>query len=248
MPRKATTHDASAPSKYMNARSKTANAKSKAKATPRKEDRKAASKAASTPVADAAAQGSRSRSLSPDDRPNPRFAYRDHSPGAESPVFDIPMITGSGSDENTTGFTKDKTPAQDAPSQDTPVDDSVAFEAKAAPKSSPARNLTFGKGKARKHATPGSPTLEPPIAKGYRSLFDSESDEAEEEEDAITEPQQISNDLDERQDRYQAAQPQGAPEVASCALPTPMYPSGYYTPDAGYGSPIFLEHLKPLVV
>ncbi|POM75759.1 ATP-binding cassette (ABC) Superfamily [Phytophthora palmivora] len=55
----------------------------------------------------------------------------------------------------------------------------------------------------------------------------------------ITEPQEISNDLDERQERYQAAQRQGTP-----VPPTPMYPRGYYPPDAGSGSPMFLEHLK----
>ncbi|POM73361.1 Hypothetical protein PHPALM_9801 [Phytophthora palmivora] len=124
-----------------------AKAKSKDKATPRKEACKATTEAASNPTTAAATQGgslrrSRSRSLSPDDRPNPRFAYRDHSPGAESPVFDIPMITGSESDEDTTGSTKDPTPAQDAPSQDAPVDDSKSSEAKAASTSSPTKNLT----------------------------------------------------------------------------------------------------------
>ncbi|POM60919.1 hypothetical protein PHPALM_30158, partial [Phytophthora palmivora] len=52
---------------------------------------------------------------------------------------------------------------------------------------------------------------EPSIAKGFRSLFDS-SDE-EEEEGAVSEPQEISNDLDEQQERYQAAQLQGTPHL-----------------------------------
>ncbi|POM65858.1 Hypothetical protein PHPALM_18364 [Phytophthora palmivora] len=47
MPKKASTHGASAPSKSKTARSKTAKAKSKDKAAPRKEVRKAASEAAS---------------------------------------------------------------------------------------------------------------------------------------------------------------------------------------------------------
>ncbi|POM63666.1 ATP-binding cassette (ABC) Superfamily [Phytophthora palmivora] len=163
------------------------------------------------------------------------------------------MITGSESEEDTTGSTKDPTPAQDAP-----VDDSQSPETKAAPASTPAKNLTLDEGKARaqaaiaasekrasegvaaakEHASPGSPIPEPSIAKGFRSLFDS-SDE-EEEEGAVSEPQEISNDLDERQECYQAAQLQGAP-----APPTPVYPRGYYPPDAGSGSPMFLEHLKP---
>ncbi|POM60990.1 LOW QUALITY PROTEIN: ATP-binding cassette (ABC) Superfamily [Phytophthora palmivora] len=148
------------------------------------------------------------------------------------------------------GSTKDPTPSQDAPSQDAPVDDAESSEAKAASTSSPAKNLTLAEGKARaqaakassskradegatKRAVPGSPT----IAKGFRSLFDS-SDE-EEEEEAISEPQEISNDLDEQQERYQAAQLQGTP-----VPPAPVYPRGYYPPDAGSGSPMFPEHLK----
>ncbi|POM77956.1 Hypothetical protein PHPALM_4585 [Phytophthora palmivora] len=108
MPKTASTRGASAPSKSKTTRSKTAKAKSKDKATPRKEARKAASEAGSKGTTAAVTQGgsprrSRSRSLSPDDRPNPRFTYRDHSPGAESPVFDIPMITGSESDGDSPG-------------------------------------------------------------------------------------------------------------------------------------------------
>ncbi|POM69339.1 Hypothetical protein PHPALM_14390 [Phytophthora palmivora] len=155
MPR-ARSHGASAPSKSKTARSKIAKTKSKDKAARRTEARKAASKAASKPTAAAAALGgslrrSRSRSSSADDRPNPRFTYRDHSPGGESPDFDIPMITGSDSEEDTTG-TKDPTPPQDAPSQDAPVDDAKSSEARAAPTSLPAKNLTLDEGKARAQA------------------------------------------------------------------------------------------------
>ncbi|POM67604.1 ATP-binding cassette (ABC) Superfamily, partial [Phytophthora palmivora] len=241
MSKKASTHGASAPSKSKTARSKPAKAKSKDKAAPRMEARKAASEAASKRTASAAKQGgsprrSRSHSLSPDDRPNPRFAYRDHSPGAESPVFDISMITGSESDGDSPGSTKDPSSSQDAPSQDAPADDAESSEAKADSTSSPAKNLTLdeasakladeGAASAKKRAAPGSPTSEPSIAKGFKSLFDS-SDE-EEEEGAVSEPREISNDLDEQQERYQAAQLQGTP-----VPPTPVYPRGYYPPDAG---------------
>ncbi|POM65211.1 ATP-binding cassette (ABC) Superfamily, partial [Phytophthora palmivora] len=267
MPKKASTHGASAPSKSKTARSKTAKAKSKDKAAPRKEARKAASNAASKRTDAAAKQGgsprrSRSRSSSPDDRPNPRFTYRNRGPGAESPVFDIPMITGSESDGDSLGSTKDPAssqdaPSQDAPAQDAPADDDAASEAKAASTSSPAKNLTLAEGKARaqaakaasskradegaaaakKRAAPGSPTSEPSIAKGFKSLF--ESSDEEEEVGAVSEPREISNDLDEQQERYQAAQLQGTP-----VPPTPVYPHGYFPPDAGSGSPMFLEHLK----
>ncbi|POM62983.1 ABC Superfamily [Phytophthora palmivora] len=268
MPRKASTHGASAPSKSKTARSKTAKAKSKDKAAPRKEARKAASEAGSKRSAAAARQGgsprrSRSRSLSPDDRPNPRFAYRDHSPGAESPDFDIPLITGSESEEDTMRSTKDPAPSQDAPSQGTTVGDSRSSEAETAYTSSPAKNLTLDGGKARvqaakaasqkradegaatakKRAAPDSPFCESGLPKDYHNLFDSESDEAE-GEGAITETQEISDDLDEQQERYQAAQPQSASEIASSVPSTPVYPRGYYPPDAGSGSLIFLEHLN----
>ncbi|POM75089.1 ATP-binding cassette (ABC) Superfamily, partial [Phytophthora palmivora] len=144
-------------------------------------------------------------------------------------------------------------PQRNAPSQTL----LLMTEAKAASTSSPAKNLTLTEGKARgqtakaasskradegaaaakKRAAPGSPSSEPSIAKGFQSLFDS-LDEEEEEGD-VTEPQEISNDLDEQQERYQAAQLQGTP-----VPPTPVYPRRYYPPDAGSGSPMFLEHLK----
>ncbi|POM68205.1 Avirulence protein (Avh) [Phytophthora palmivora] len=119
---------------------------------------------------------------------------------------------------------------------------------KAASTSSPAKSLTLAEGKARaqaakaashkradedaaaakKRATPGSPTSEPSIAKKFRSLFDS-SDE-DEEEGVVTEPQEISNDLDVQQERYQVTQLQGAP-----APPTPVNLRGYYPLDARSG-------------
>ncbi|POM67040.1 ATP-binding cassette (ABC) Superfamily [Phytophthora palmivora] len=149
-----------------------------------------------------------------------------------------------------------------SPSQDAPVDDTESSKAKAAPTSSPAKNLTLDEGKARaqvvkaapqkraddgaaaakKRAASDSPTSELSTVKGFRSLFDA-SDKVE-EEGAVTDPQEIYNDLDEEQERYQAAQLQGASEVASSASPTPVYPHGYYPPDAGSWSPMFPEHLK----
>ncbi|POM81350.1 Hypothetical protein PHPALM_695 [Phytophthora palmivora] len=195
MPKKASTHGASALSKSKTARSKTAKAKSKDKAAPRKEVRKAASEAGSKRTAAAAAKqgGSPRRLARAPCRPTIGRTL-------ESPVFDIPMITGSESDGDSPGSTKDPSSSQDAPSQDAPVDDAESSEAKAASTSSPAKNLTLTEGKARaqaakaaspkragegaaaakKRAAPGSPTSEPSIAKGFKSLFDS-SDEEEEE-------------------------------------------------------------------
>ncbi|POM71415.1 Hypothetical protein PHPALM_12024 [Phytophthora palmivora] len=112
------------------------------------------------------------------------------------------MITGSKPDDGTTEPIK-----APAPSQDAIVDDSNSPEVKAAATSLPSKNLTLAEGKARtqaakaasskradegaaaakKRASPGSPTSAPSIAKGFRSLYDSESDEAEVER-PVTEP------------------------------------------------------------
>ncbi|POM76705.1 LOW QUALITY PROTEIN: Hypothetical protein PHPALM_6031 [Phytophthora palmivora] len=172
------------------------------------------------------------------------------------------MITGSESDEDITGPTKDPTPTQNTPSQDAPVDDFVSSEAKAAPTSFPAQNLRLEEARtqaakaasqkwadegavvaAKKRAAPDSPSREYGFSKGYHSLFDTSSDEAV-EEGAISELQGISHDLDKQQEHYQAAQLQGASEVSSSAPPAPVYPRRYCPPDEGSGSPMFLEHLK----
>ncbi|POM63795.1 ATP-binding cassette (ABC) Superfamily [Phytophthora palmivora] len=159
------------------------------------------------------------------------------------------MCTGSESDGDSPGSTKDPTPSPDAPAQDAP--------AKAASTSSPAKNLILDEGNARaqaakaaslkrddegaaaskKCAAPETPPRESGFTKAYHSLFDP-SDEGEEER-AVTEPQEISNDLNKQKERYQAAQLQGAP-----APPMPVFPRGYYPPDEGSGAPMFLEHLK----
>ncbi|POM79054.1 ATP-binding cassette (ABC) Superfamily [Phytophthora palmivora] len=160
------------------------------------------------------------------------------------------MITGSESNGDSLGSTKDPTPSQDAP-----VDDTESSETKAASTSSPAKNLTLDEGKARaqaakaasskradegvaaakKHAAPETPPRESGFSKAYHILFDSSSASSE-EEGAITEPQKISNDLDE--------QLLNCTETASSSPPTPVYPRGYYPPDAGFGSPMFLEKIK----
>ncbi|POM77129.1 Hypothetical protein PHPALM_5534, partial [Phytophthora palmivora] len=163
MPRKASTNGASVPSKSKAARSRTAKVKSKDKAAPREEARKASSQAASKPSATLPLkEGARDTAA--------RAPYR-------------PM----------TGRTLDS-PIE---TTDAPVDDTESSEAKAAPVSSRAQDLTLDE-------APGSPTSEPSNAKGFRYLFDS-SDE-DEEEGAVSEPQEISNDLDEQQERYHAAQ------------------------------------------
>ncbi|POM81646.1 Hypothetical protein PHPALM_353 [Phytophthora palmivora] len=172
------------------------------------------------------------------------------------------MITGSKSDGDSPGSTKDPsssqdapsqdapaqdTPSQEAPAQDAPVDDAESSEAKAASTNSPAKNLNLAEGKARAQpakATSQKRANDAAAADKKRAALDSpprESDPSDEgeEEGAVTEPQGITNDLDVQQERNRAAQLQDDP-----APPTPVYPHGYYPPDAGSGSPMFLEHLK----
>ncbi|POM73437.1 Hypothetical protein PHPALM_9716 [Phytophthora palmivora] len=178
------------------------------------------------------------------------------------------MITGSESDEDTTGSTKNPTPSQDAPSQDAPLacqepylDEGKARAqvAKAAPQKRTDEGAT-----AKKSTTP---SRESGFSKGYHSLF-GPSDE-DEEEGAVTEPQEISNDLDEQQERYQAAQRQGAsapltpvyldeqqeryqaaqPQGVSSSAPlTPVYLDEYYPRARGLGHPCSWSTSRPLVV
>ncbi|POM78174.1 LOW QUALITY PROTEIN: ATP-binding cassette (ABC) Superfamily [Phytophthora palmivora] len=136
-----------------------------------------------------------------------------------------------------------------ASSRDAPVDDSESPEAKAALTGPLVKNLTFDEGKARDQAAKAvsqKRAEEGAAAAKKRTAPDSPTQDSsiKKEEGAVTEPEEISNDLDEQQERYQAAQLQGASEVASSAPPTPVYLHGYYPPDAGSGSPMFLEHLK----
>ncbi|POM75302.1 Hypothetical protein PHPALM_7609, partial [Phytophthora palmivora] len=115
--------------------------------------------------------------------------------------------------------------------------------AKATPASSPAKNLTLGEGRARAQAAKESAQKQ--VEEGAAKKRASEEGE---EEGAVSETIEISNDLDEQQERYQAAQLQGAPEVTSSAPSTAAYPRGYYPADEVIGSPMFLEKLStPLV-
>ncbi|POM59436.1 ATP-binding cassette (ABC) Superfamily, partial [Phytophthora palmivora] len=138
------------------------------------------------------------------------------------------MITGSESDGDSPGSTQDPTPSQDAP-----VDDTESSETKAASTSSPAKNLTLAEGKARAQT-----------AKAASSKRADEGAAATKKRAAPDSPcrESISNDLDVQQD--QADQQQGATEVFSFACSTPVYSRGYYPPDAGSGSPMFLEHIS----
>ncbi|GMF52052.1 unnamed protein product [Phytophthora fragariaefolia] len=139
-------------------------------------------------------------------------------------------------------------------------------------RSLPVRNLTLSEGLARVR---GAATLhqgtavaeEEPVSSrmrspsqsprrkardSFRRLFDSSSDD-EEEEGAVPEPQGISNDLDGQQERYYAPQLQSS-NLPSAQVAVPVqstqtaggkaYPRGYYPPDEGAGAASFLEKLQ----
>ncbi|KAG2923311.1 hypothetical protein PC114_g4853 [Phytophthora cactorum] len=143
----------------------------------------------------ASSRRSRSPSLPKDDGPNPRFAVREHSPGTVAEAR--AKLDGSHSEE--------------AAGERTPL-----------PSEGGRENVSFSEGRERaqaakaaaeqsKHAkkrnasrSPRREALETEVDL-YKNLFASDSDE-EEEEGAVNEPQEISNDLDRQQKDFQAAQ------------------------------------------
>ncbi|POM58706.1 ATP-binding cassette (ABC) Superfamily [Phytophthora palmivora] len=153
--------------------------------------------------------------LIPVDRPTIGSPIESKSWGG-APVFDIPMITGSESDEDTTGSTKDPTPSRDSASQGIPGED-----AKLEPK---LRKELLKSGLTRR-AAPRSPTSELPSRKVIDPFW-TPSQIRLKRRGAVAKPQE----------RYQAAQLQG-----TSAPPMPVYTRGYDPPDAGSGTPIFLD-------
>ncbi|GMF45527.1 unnamed protein product [Phytophthora fragariaefolia] len=103
---------------------------------------------------------------------------------------------------------------------------------------------------SRKRSASQSPSRK--ARDSFRGLFDSSSDE-EEEEGAVPEPQEISNDLDRQQEHYHAAQLQSS-NLPSAQAPVPVqstetaggkaYPRGFYPPEEGTGAASKLEKLQ----
>ncbi|RAW19810.1 hypothetical protein PC110_g23748, partial [Phytophthora cactorum] len=86
----------------------------------------------------------------------------------------------------------------------------------------------------------------------YKNLFGSDSEE-EEEEGAVNEPQEISNDLNRQQEDFQAAQRvRGRPTTGSHSpghdgSPAreggALHPRGYWPPELSSGAELYLEQL-----
>ncbi|KAG3191383.1 hypothetical protein PC128_g10964 [Phytophthora cactorum] len=134
------------------------------------------------------------------------------------------------------------------------------------------RNLSFSEGRERAQAakaaaeqskhekkrnasrSPRREALETEVDL-YKNLFASDSDE-EEEEGAVNEPQEISNDLNRQQEDFQAAQRvRGCPTTGS-HLPgqdgsparegDALHPRGYWPPEPSYGADLYLEQVVAL--
>ncbi|GMF26070.1 unnamed protein product [Phytophthora fragariaefolia] len=153
---------------------------------------------------------SRSPDLPPVDRPNPRFAYRDHSPGSPAEPERV-LYSGDESDPHEAEDSHSApSPAPAAPAsregETRPSRSQADPQAKAARTASdpaPGRDSTS----SRKRSASQSPRGK--ARDSFRGLFDSSSDD-EEGEGAVPEPQEISNDLDGQQERYHAAQLQSS--------------------------------------
>ncbi|GMF26137.1 unnamed protein product [Phytophthora fragariaefolia] len=262
MPRKGIRSSAKAPAKKAAGAPKP-KAKPRGQASALAEVTDAASAAIKLPGASNAPSSTHSRrnrspDLPPDDLPNPRFAYRDHSP--VSPAYPERMLyLGDESDpHDSEGSQLAASPApavpassegemRPSPSQADPQAKAVSCAATQHQGAAAAQDETAS---SRKRSASQSPRRK---ARDYfRGLSDSSSDD-EEKEGAVPEPQEISNDLDGQQERYHA------PQLQTSNLPSAQtsmtvqstqtaggksYPRGYYPPDEGTGAASFLEKLQ----
>ncbi|KAG2794873.1 hypothetical protein PC118_g22649 [Phytophthora cactorum] len=193
----------------------------------------------------ASSRRSRSPSLPKDDGPNPRFAARDHSPGtvaearakhdgshSEEAAGERTPLPSEGGRESVHSLGSDHGGHSPMSSADEAMDSS---NTRADEDDKPCRvlmNLSFAEGRERaqaakaaakqskhtkkRHASrsPHREALETEVDP-YKNLFASDSEE-EEEEGAVNDPQEISNDLDRQQEDFKAAQRvQGRPTTGA---------------------------------
>ncbi|KAG2924396.1 hypothetical protein PC114_g4522 [Phytophthora cactorum] len=209
----------------------------------------------------ASSRRSRSPSLRKDDGPNPRFAVREHSPGTVAEAR--AKHDGSHSEEAAGEPKSPMSPADEAMgSSNTRADEDDKPRRVL-------RNLSLSEGRERaqtakaaaeqnkytkkRHVSrsPRREALETEVDP-YKDLFASDSDE-EEEEGAVNEPQETSNDLDRQQEDFQAAQRvRGCPTTGSHSPGhdgSPAreggapHPPGYWPPEPSSGAELYLEQL-----
>ncbi|KAK1946304.1 hypothetical protein P3T76_001857 [Phytophthora citrophthora] len=274
--------DAQASSRKKAAKPASKPAKPRGKASALHEATDVASRALSPPSSTAATASpsqrrSRSPSLPPNNRPNPRFDYRDYSPGSWSSSQQEATLVSYSGDESDNDNTEGK-PAAGAPTTEEHHGDEDT--ASKSPNNTsgrggdttppPVRHLTLAEGRERarailaeekvpntnskkRHASQ-SPCEDQTRRTELEEIFGPD-DVDDEEEGLIREPQEITNDLDEQQELFEAAQQlmRTAPTVAGGSHQhdeDSAHQRGYYPPDQGSGAAAYLELLqdpRPLI-
>ncbi|KAG2791404.1 hypothetical protein PC111_g23942 [Phytophthora cactorum] len=207
----------------------------------------------------ASSRRSRSPSLPKDDGPNPRFAVREDSPGTVAEA----RTEHDGSHSEEAAGERTPLPSEDGRksvhslgsdhgghSPISPADEAMdSSNTRAAAKSAVEQSKHTKKQNASR-----SPRREALEIGGdtYKNLFGSDSEE-EEEEGAVNEPQEISNDLNRQQEDFQAAQRvRGRPTTGSHSpghdgSPAreggALHPRGYWPPELSSGAELYLEQL-----
>ncbi|KAG2864034.1 hypothetical protein PC113_g4924 [Phytophthora cactorum] len=241
----------------------TKNSKPRGKGSALQEVTEVASKAvtsSSDAPADTGASSRRSRSpsLPKDDDPNPRFAVREHSPGtvaeataehdgshseeAAGECTPLPSEDGRksvhslGSDHGGHSPTSPADVAMDSSNTRADEDDKPRRVL---------RNLSFSEGRERTQVAMAAAEHSK-----HRMLLDSDE---EEEEGAVNEPQEISNDLDRQQEDFQAAQRVRRRSTTGSHSPghdrspsregVAPHPRGYWPPEPSSGAELYLVQL-----
>ncbi|KAG2881664.1 hypothetical protein PC119_g26081 [Phytophthora cactorum] len=225
---------------------------------------------------------SRSPSLPEDDGPNPRFAVREHSPGtvaearakhdgshSEEAAGERTPLPSEGGRESVHSLGSDHGGYSPVSPADEAMDSSNTRDDEDDKPRRVLRNFSFSEGRERAQAakaaaeqskhtkkrnasrSPRREALETEVDP-YKNLFASDSDE-EEEEGAVNDPQEISNDLDWQQEEFQAAQRVRRRPTTGSHSPghdgSPAreggapHPRGYWPPEPSSGAELYLEQL-----
>ncbi|ETN14985.1 hypothetical protein PPTG_22046 [Phytophthora nicotianae INRA-310] len=95
---------------------------------------------------------------------------------------------------------------------------------------------------SKKRMTSRSPLREEKETDPYYTMFDSSN---EEEEGAIDEPREMTNDLNRQQEFFQSArQEPGGSEATHVGQGASINPRGYWPPEESFGADLFLAELK----
>ncbi|KAG3083270.1 hypothetical protein PI124_g18493 [Phytophthora idaei] len=230
----------------------------------------------------ASSRRSRSPSLPKDDGSNPRFAVREHSPGtvaearakydgshSEEAAGERTPLPREGGRESVHSLGSDDGGHSRMSPADEAMDSSITRADEDDKPRRVLRNLSFSEGRERAQAakaaveqskhtkkrnasrSPRREALETEVDP-YKNLFGSDSDE-EEEEGAVNEPQDISNDLNRQQEDFQAAQRVRGHPTTGYHSPghdgSPAreggapHPREYWSPEPSSGAELYLEQL-----